>query len=389
MRTTAHNYTLPASLAALPFDLAAAPATLACHSGINETDERGWLAELYRGGRLLRLRRVPASKDRAPRGGEYHEWPEDEELAGEWLSYAIEHNHAHDDLHVWRPYLRARISGFSRQSRMRLLYKLNSIASVEAPLCPKFVTLTYPRDLLPSAAWAKRQLHAFCQAMFKRYGNFPLIWRMEYQEDGAVHFHLLCWFTPFLPWWWVAAEWDGLIGNQVAPRDSASTQVRAMKGWRQTAYYVSKYIAKDDEASYWDQTNGRHWGCRFWRLLPVHRVLLPLSEREGYALRRWTRRYRLAKGVRTRQFAHSLDFCAAQEIGLTSFMPERDIVRMLELSRGRSPLPPLTLVLPLRLTRRRAGVMIRAPEMNTGGRKGNGRIQSVNVHPGDSGETGT
>ena len=159
-----------------------------------------------------------------------------------------------------------------------------------------------------------------------------------------------------------------------------------MKGWRQTAYYVSKYIAKDSEESYWDNENGRHWGCRFWRLLPVHRVLLPLSEREGYALRRWTRRYRLAKGVRTRPFGRSLDFCAAQEIGLTSFMPERDIVRMLELSRGSSPLPALSLVLPVRLTRRRAGVTLRMPELDGGKRRNNGRIQSVNVHPGDGGE---
>ena len=393
MQATTHNYTPSPSLTALPFVQSASTgqstlATLACHSGISQTDERGWLAELYRGGQLLRLRRVP--RFNGPNR------PREQWLQPPGYDGPIEYTSCGRGANLgriphpgeWRAPKRDRIRGFSRQSRMRLLCKLNSISSAEASLCPKFVTLTYPRDLLPSAAWAKRQLNAFLQAMFKRYGNFPVIWRMEHQADGAVHFHLLCWYTPFLPWWWVAAEWDGLIGNQVSPRDSASTQVKAMKGWRQVAYYVSKYIAKDSEESYWDQENGRHWGCRFWRLLPIHRVLLPLSESEGYALRRWTRRYRLAKGVRTRQFAHSLDFCAAQEIGLTSFMPEPDVVRMLVLSRGSSPLPPLTLVLPVRLTYRKARVMIRAPEINTGGRKGNGRIQSVNVHPGNSGEAG-
>jgi len=377
------------SVASPSFDfasLAATRQTLACLSAISQTDERGWLAELYRGGRLVRLRRVPREHGPNPAREQWlqlegYDGPVEFEMRGHGAT-SCRMPHPGE----WVAPKRDRIRGFSRQSRMRLLYKLNSISSAEAPLCPKFVTLTYPRELLPSPAWAKRQLNAFLQAMFKRFGNFPVIWRLEHQEDGAVHFHLLCWYTPFLPWWWVAREWDGLIGNQVDPRESASTQVRAMRSWRQTAYYVSKYIAKDDEGSYWDQENGRHWGCRFWRLLPVHRVLVPLSEAEGYAIRRWTRRYRLAKGVRTRAFDRPTEFCGQAEIGLAAFMPERDIVRMLVLTRGASPLPPRTVVLPTGLTRRRAGATMRVPKENGGKGLHHGKLQSRSLHSVDGGE---
>lgn len=305
--------------------------SLACLSAISQT---GWLAELYQGGTLLKLRAGLSGKERPPHPGAYHEWPEDAELAGEWLGYAIEHNHFHDDVHVWRPFLRGAVAGFSQQSRMRILCRINSIAPAELESWGKFVTLTYPRDLLPSWGWAKRQLNAFLQWLRKRFGRFPVIWRMEYQEDGSIHFHLMCFVRRFLPWWLVAAEWDGLIGNQVTPAESASTEVRAMKRWRGTCYYISKYIAKDSDEAALDVFNGRHWGVRFWALLPVHKMIVALSSAEGFAVRRWVARWRRAKGVKTRPLGAALPFCHCSEAGITMFAPERDTLRMLACLRG-------------------------------------------------------
>jgi len=220
------------------------------------------------------------------------------------------------------------------QSRMRLLCKLNEIASRELPAWPKFITLTYPRELLPDWKWAKYQLAHFFIWLFRKYGPFPCLWRMEHQEDGAIHYHIMAFRKGFLPWWEIAGAWDAMIGNQVDPWQSASTEVRGMRSWRQTSYYVSKYIAKDSEEAYWDIENGRHWGARYWRLMPVHRVLLPLTEGEFYAMRRFVKRYREAKGVRTRSFGTPLEFCHQSEAGITVFMPERDVWRMVTLFRG-------------------------------------------------------
>ena len=217
---------------------------------------------------------------------------------------------------------------------MRLLCKMNMIASAEAPPRPKFVTLTYPRELLPSWEWAKHQLDQFLHRWFRKWGKASVIWRMEHQDDGSIHYHMVVWVTRFIPWWWVASCWDTLIGNQVTPRESASTQIRALRSWRQTSYYISKYIAKDTDESSMDIFHGRHWGCRYWRLLPVHKVIVALTEAEGYALRRWVRRFRIAKGIKTRGLGHALPFCHQSEAGIMMFLPPSWLWRMLALCRG-------------------------------------------------------
>jgi hypothetical protein len=212
---------------------------------------------------------------------------------------------------------------------MRLLCRLNMIASSELPGPAKFITLTYPRDLLPSWEWSKRQLNAFLSAYFKRWGDCAILWRMEHQEDGAIHFHLMVFNKRYIPWWWVAREWDRLIGNQVVPEKSASTSIRAMRNWRQTQYYVSKYIAKDTDEAFWDVEHGRHWGCRHWALLPVHKVLTALGSRDGYNLRRWMRRWRLARGIKTRGLGAPLPYCHCSRAGMTLFISDRDTSRLL------------------------------------------------------------
>jgi len=315
--------------AALP--LGAEQATLACHSVISQ---RAWLAEAYVGGRLLQLRRQPSGEPGRKPQPEWHV-PDDDYSK---IEYEIAGGGA-EMCRIPRPGVfelpkRGKIRGFSRQSRMRLLCKLNMLASRELPPFAKFITLTYPRDLLPSWEWAKRQLNHVLMRMFRKWGDMPVLWRMEYQEDGSIHFHLLAFVKRFLPWWELADMWDTLIGNQVTPQESASTQVTAMKNWRQTSYYVSKYIAKDEEAAYWDLEHGRHWGVRFWGLLPVHKVVLALSVAEGYAVRRWIRRYRLARGVATRALGSALPFCHQSVAGITMFVPIADLVRIVRCLRG-------------------------------------------------------
>jgi hypothetical protein len=223
------------------------------------------------------------------------------------------------------------------QSRMRLLCKMNALdaaGAAETCLQAKFITLTYPRDLLPSWEWAKRQLDMFLTYLFRKTGKHALLWRMEFQEDGSMHFHLMLWYAPYLHWRWIAATWDGLIGNQVTPEDSASTEIRAMRSWRQTSYYVSKYIAKDSDLAALDIFHGRHWGARFWDLLPVHRVRVALSPSEGYQVRRWMKRLREAKGVRTRELGRALPFCHQSEAGLMIFDGPGTAVRMVRCLRG-------------------------------------------------------
>jgi hypothetical protein len=232
------------------------------------------------------------------------------------------------------PMPRGAIAGFTRHSRSRLLQKMNMIAPAELPGYGKFITLTYPRELLPDWQWAKYQLHHFFIIFWRKYGKHAAIWRMEHQEDGAIHFHIMMFFKPFVPHKWIATTWDAMIGNQVDPRDSASTEIRGMRAWKQTAYYISKYIAKDTDISAMDVFNGRHWGVRNWSMLPIHHLIIALTEGEGFAIRRWIRRFRLAKGIWTRDFSTAGPYCHQSEAGITMFLAEADTLRMIALCRG-------------------------------------------------------
>ncbi len=324
---------LPARLLA---SLADTRASLACPHDISR---RGWLLDIHLGGSLLKLRAEPRARDARLSPGEW-QMPEGYEGPVEYEQCGRGANLRRIPHPGWfGPHKRGRIHGFSMQSRMRLLYKINALDAEEAGvLCSraKFITLTYPRELLPSWEWAKRQLDAFLHALFRRTGRRALLWRMEYQEDGALHFHLILFYAPFLPWQWVAATWDRLIGNQVEPEDSASTEIHALRSWRQTKYYVSKYIAKESEEAYWDLEHGRHWGARNWDMLPVHRAPIALSAAEGFAVRRWLRRLRLAKGIKTRHLGRSLPFCHQSEAGLTLFDGSTTAVRMIRCLRGQT-----------------------------------------------------
>ena len=326
LQDTAESPQLP-----LPFVHQDEPATLACHRDIST---RGARAQFFLGGRLLKVRAAPRDRGKLPARGEWLEWSDDPEEAGRQMTYALDHGHAVTDTHVWTPFLRSPVSGFTLQSRMRLLCKINMLASRELPPHPKFVTLTYPRELLPSWEWAKRQLNTFLWKWFRKYGRCAVLWRMEHQEDGSLHFHLLLWVTRFIPWRWVAREWDGLIGNQVEPEDSASTQIQGLKSFRQAACYVAKYIAKDSDESAMDVFHGRHWGSYNWHLLPVHMVTVALAQWEFFAMRRWVRRFRLARGVRTRTLGCALPFCHQSEAGLTMFLSDVDVWRLIHCLRG-------------------------------------------------------
>jgi hypothetical protein len=235
---------------------------------------------------------------------------------------------------ILAPLPRGAVAGFTKGSRMRLLCKMNMIASAELPPCPKFITLTYPRELLPDWKWGKHQLDVFLHYFARKYGKTAAIWRMEFQDDGSMHFHIMAFIARFIPWKWIAHTWDTLIGNQVDPRDSASTQIQAMRNWRQTSYYVSKYIAKDDDIASMDIFHGRHWGVRYWKLLPVHKVIVALTEGEGFAIRRWVRRFRLAKGIPTRDLGDALPFCHQSEAGIMMFLAEGVTLRLIALCRG-------------------------------------------------------
>jgi hypothetical protein len=102
---------------------------------------------------------------------------------------------------------------------------------------------------------------------------------MEFQERGAIHFHLLLFNFPFVPQKELQKVWEACTREARSILD-----IRLVHGAKMIMAYISKYIAKRDErseitslddGSYQhegrDKLSGRFWGY-------INKELLPLGE---------------------------------------------------------------------------------------------------------------
>jgi len=133
---------------------------------------------------------------------------------------------------------RGLVNEFSPASRRRLMAL---IAKTEAEKS-SFLTLTYPADF-PSPREAKRHLKIFLQRLRRSVPKMSGIWRLEFQERGAPHFHLIL-FNFWLPKEVIQWHWAQVIGH-----DKPFTRIEFIRSRRKLMNYVSKYVAKLDGAS--------------------------------------------------------------------------------------------------------------------------------------------
>lgn len=185
------------------------------------------------------------------------------------------------------------VSEFSRASRRRLLQTMASLDRSTAP--PLFVGLTYPGSAWPDDyAVVHEHLAALWRRLERRYPALRLavVWRLEPQERGAPHFHLLIFGLPFLPYGWLAAAWSEIVGGDEAHRRSCS-RVERVRSWRGAMSYASKYLGKSgDGAEFRDsagvviQAVGRHWGVKGRANLPVTWVRYAVGLRQFHQVRR-------------------------------------------------------------------------------------------------------
>lgn len=131
-----------------------------------------------------------------------------------------------------------------------------------------FVTLTY-EDPYPAdpAVW-HRNIRAFIAALERRDGPYPIIWRLEYQERGAPHFHLILFGPEFIPYDWITETWRRIALPDATYQGKYATRVEKPRNYRQSCYYLAKYAAKKDKSPA-KVAAGRTWGVRRGDLLPI------------------------------------------------------------------------------------------------------------------------
>jgi len=163
--------------------------------------------------------------------------------------------------HDWR---RGQITGFSKQSRRRVLRLVSTLRRTVAPV---FVTLTYP-DLFPAdpRTW-KIQLDNLFKRLVRSWPGAVVIWRMEAKprQTGvntgkiAPHFHLLVYGVPYLALLtWIPRSWYEVVGSGDPRHFNAGTRVEQVRKVEGVLYYTSKYICKAE--NYPLPGWGRFWG---------------------------------------------------------------------------------------------------------------------------------
>ncbi len=196
---------------------------------------------------------------------------------------------------------RGTVRGFSRRSRRRLMRLVASIDKRALAVRPLFLTLTYPGEFSEDWREWKRHHDSFVKALRRKYPTSSLIWRMEAQQRGAPHYHMLVFGVPYIPYDWVAQTWFRVVGSGDPAHLAAGSEVRRVRSWRGVMHYVGKYLAKDDGGE-WDVDTGRVWGVCGRQYLPVAWLRVEVTYREFLELRRQLRRYTQARtrGLRYR-----------------------------------------------------------------------------------------
>jgi hypothetical protein len=181
---------------------------------------------------------------------------------------------------------RSTITDFSAGSRRRMFDLFHRLDICTKPI---FLTLTYGDDY-PDAKTAKNHLRALLERFRRAYKSkgTSAIWRMEFQERGAPHFHIMLFELPYVAKDKIQQMWSEIVGQ-----NNLFTRIEQVRSHKQVMSYVSKYIAKVNpdgadsgfnslsylhayRAKYGDNI-GRVWGV-------FERDNLPFAERIEIAL---------------------------------------------------------------------------------------------------------
>lgn len=135
--------------------------------------------------------------------------------------------------------LRGEITDFSRKSRRRMLIYLNR-CDFRATRT-SFLTLTFKS--IPTIEEATQAFRKFMKRLIRAFPELAAIWRKEFQQRGAAHYHILLVNLPYLGWKSILRTW-----RECTPDGGGSIHIKLLRTHKAIIGYVSKYIAKPSES---------------------------------------------------------------------------------------------------------------------------------------------
>ena len=188
---------------------------------------------------------------------------------------------------------RGDITEFSSRSRQRLRCKIASICRKELPY---FLTLTYPAEWTWNAELWKRHLKIFSQRFIRRFPTAGFIWKLEFQQRGAPHFHPFVWGIPGSEGCraiieFISGAWFQVVGSGDQKHFIAGTRVEKMRSATAAIRYVSGYASKMDQTLPGKKV-GRYWGIVGKQNIPWgEQQTIELDEQQSKLVVRTCRRF--------------------------------------------------------------------------------------------------
>lgn len=156
------------------------------------------------------------------------------------------------------------VHGFSRKSRLELMKRLSTVYRKAEFRC---LTLTY-KDNVTDPTKYMRDRRAFMDRLRRDYPHVAAIWKLEFQDRGAAHFHILFW-GGWIDSGWIATQWDRIAGNDFNGGHSTSTRVEYPRSARNATSYLFSYLSKGgSERTPHEAAIGRIWGVHNRCALP-------------------------------------------------------------------------------------------------------------------------
>ncbi len=197
---------------------------------------------------------------------------------------------------------RGRIKEFSRKSRQRILRLLSTIDMSKIIGRPIFLTLTYPATYSNDYKDWKRDINVFFKRLYRFNPYLSAIWKLEFQKRGAPHYHIMIFNTdPFRRYinhkalsTLIALYWYEIVGSNDEKHLKAGINYQPVSTYKAVRGYISKYVAKEateEEAEIMHKFVGRYYGTHNKEALPITEIIVELTPKEFFYLRRIARNY--------------------------------------------------------------------------------------------------
>lgn len=168
-----------------------------------------------------------------------------------------------------------KIKEFSVNSKRRLSQKLNQIR-FDLYATRFFVTLTFHDDFPVTGLDLKKMLDRFQKKLHSEINGLGLVWRLEFQDRGAPHFHFFvlsekrsCGFTKNHLSRIIRDSWFSLFDFVSESHKIFGCDIREIVDDSKTCSYICKYVGKIDESSK-HPGFGRRWGTSNNLMMDAH-----------------------------------------------------------------------------------------------------------------------